>query len=248
MIKILTAFGAVLFAATCLIAGIRLLLLARRTRELPELLIGFSFLTGGVMSYVLAGVFSYLEVSEVWAVPLGIVGRLVYIGPPVAMAFVAWQVFRPHRPWAGLVVGSVITLNLLYVMRPFLIGSLTRLDLVSNPLYWISTAAQICPWLWVAIESFLLYRQLRKREGLGLAVDPALAHRMLMWTIGLGTLVLLAISMEVSSLASLLGLPHVPLNPIIIILGLTCAISLWLAFFPPKALSRRLEEAAVRES
>ena len=247
MMKILTAFGAVLFTVTNLTVGIRLLLLARRTRQLPELLIGFSFLTGGVMSYILAGVFAVIEVPGVWSLLLGALGRLIYIGPPLAMAFVGWRVFRPNHPWAGLVVGSVISLNLLYVVRPFLIGDLPRVDLVRNPMYWISTAAQIFPWLWVAVESFLLHRQLRKRARLGLAEDPALGYRMLMWTIGLGTVVLLAISMEATSLAALLGLPHVPMNPIIIVLGLACATSLWLAFFPPRAVVRKLEEATAGE-
>jgi hypothetical protein len=235
MMTILTAAGAVLFTLTCLTVGIRLLILARRTRELPELLMGISFLTGGVMSYVLAGVFAYFETPGLWGVLLGTVGRLVYIASPVAMAVAGWRVFRPNAPWAGLVVGSVVTVNLLYVVRPFLIGDMVRAELVRNPMYWISTAAQIFPWAWVAVESFLLHRNLSKRARLGLAQDPALAHRMLMWTIGLGTVVLLTISMEATSLAAALGLPHIPMNPIIIVLGLTCAVSLWRAFFASRA-------------
>ena len=49
-------FALVGLSAYCLVSlvvGIRLLLLARRTRELPELLIGLAFLTGGAIGYTI---------------------------------------------------------------------------------------------------------------------------------------------------------------------------------------------------
>ncbi|MCB1035965.1 MAG: hypothetical protein KDD47_19240, partial [Acidobacteria bacterium] len=227
--------------ASCLAVGIRLLLLARRTRQLPELLIGLSFLTGGAMAYILAWAFRYFEVSGTLDVVLGIVGRLVYVSSPVAMSFVAWRVFRPARSWAGVVVGALLTVNALYVVRPFLIGDLSRHDIIFHPLYWITTAGQVLPWAWVAVESLNLHRMLRRRARVGLGEDPALTHRMLLWAVGVGAVALLSIAVELTALAGALGLPHPPMNPIIIVLGTAGAVSLWLAFFPPAAVQRRFE-------
>lgn len=234
--------GAAAFTGACLLVGIRLLRLARRTRKLPELLIGFSILAGGALTFPLSAVLRHFQLPEVWVMILGTIGRAAYASAAVAMAIVAWRVFRPSRPWAAMVVGSLITVNLLYVVRPFVLGDLLRAELVQEPFYWITTAAQILPWAWVAGESFHLYQMLQRRARVGLGKDSGLIYRMLLWSIGLGSVVLMSISLELTSLMAVLGSARIPLSPFVVVFGLVCAVSFWLAFFPPAALLPKLEE------
>jgi len=48
-VQLISFFGLGAFGVVSLVVALRLLLLARRTRQLPEFLIGLSLLTGGLL-------------------------------------------------------------------------------------------------------------------------------------------------------------------------------------------------------
>jgi hypothetical protein len=70
---------------------------------------------------------------------------------------------------------------------------------------------------------------------IGLA-DPLVANRLLLWSIGMSCILLLWVE-ALWRLAS--GGAAQPSYPTIAVLGLICALSSWLAFFPPAAWRRR---------
>src|SRR5262249_12632564 len=104
--QIFLALAIVIFALAASTVGIKLLLLARRTRQLPEFLVGLGCALVGLLGYPLAmcsgfgrGPVSAVHLG-VWAV--GVV--LMDAGLASIYAFNA-HVFRPGKPWArGLVV------------------------------------------------------------------------------------------------------------------------------------------------
>ncbi|MBW2233217.1 MAG: hypothetical protein JRH17_22765 [Deltaproteobacteria bacterium] len=85
--------------------GVRLLLLARRTREAPELLMGLAFLVGGCVGYVLEVLAQDgATLPADWAQPAWLLGRLgtPLLGVPEQVAFEAESLARFAAPiWSG---------------------------------------------------------------------------------------------------------------------------------------------------
>src|SRR5262249_41898806 len=88
------------FTIASLVLGIRLCLLARRTRQLPELLLGIGFLTGGFLGHTLGWVILRYNIKDPY---LGPVLYVLRSGAALAcslLAVMAWRVFRPTAQWA----------------------------------------------------------------------------------------------------------------------------------------------------
>jgi hypothetical protein len=120
VIEVLGSIGMLAFLISSAAIGVRLLLLGRRSRQLPEFALGSGFVIGGVVGYAPETVIlstdllapgaeaNVLLVTQV-AIRLAAIGAMVF----------TWQVFRKESAWAkvfaGLLLGALV---LSWVMFP----------------------------------------------------------------------------------------------------------------------------------
>jgi hypothetical protein len=235
----LLALAAVLaFTVVSGIVGIRLLLLARRTRQLPEFCVGLGLLSVGAIGY-----------------PLSILVRLGLAGPAAsvvtalsvtasatgsaAIYYFTWSVFRRSAAWAKALCAAGTVAMLAYagdgVLRAFTepAGWLGQVD----AWFVVMQVTTIFSYAWTAVEALRYYRMLRRRLALGLA-DRVVANRFFLWFLsgvfasagaGMVTLVALVGGQPYDSVT---GRAAVGLG------GFAASIVLALAFGPPAAYLR----------
>lgn len=226
---LLTLLGFAAYLGVSFVAGLRLVWLARRTRELPEFAFGGALFAGGLgfclytvatltrgLPEELERTVYYLAVSFL---DLGVILHLLGV----------WRVFRPGQTWAAAlfaagVAGVVSHLTLVFLSFEPGKGS-------SGLAFWNFATVSASGHVWSTSEAFRYYGLLRKRLRLGLA-EPELAHRILLW----GCASSAALTQIVITMAN-----HVisgrNLDPNLVVVqsfvGLVCAVSLWFSFYPP---------------
>jgi hypothetical protein len=233
----LSAFISILGGLVFLL-GLRLLLLALRTRQLPELLIGL-FLT---LLGPAGGLHLRLEQLPViddrgrGLVALSLLG--ITAGYVILCAFTYWT-FRRGVGWArALVVILVAWLSAsLYVEVN---GAAFVADVEPRLIFVLPRLACLA---WSTCEAVRCHRMMRRRLRFGLA-DPVVTNRFLLYALWTGTLGLLP-ALRVS--ARVLELSHVelawrlPLLMFGLAAGVVMLVSMFLNFWPPKVYVRWLE-------
>jgi hypothetical protein len=238
-VKLLGVLGVIVFALASTVVGGRLLWVARRTREAPELAMGLAFVVSGAIGFplLIAGQ-AALQASGPNATThlLMALGAGFTFSGYVGLGVGCWRIFRPAARWP-LVPIALGTLVLLAVCTLVATSSTPaeapRRELVT----WGGVFVGALTFAWNAAESLLLHAQLRRRRALGLA-DPAVVNRVLMWSVG--TLAALGMTLHGLLLRVLLG-PVVADGHRLVssLFGLVAAVAIWLAFFPPAAYRRR---------
>jgi len=235
--------GGVLVVAS-LVVGLRLIALARRTRELPELVMGLGlFLMGGV-SYPLTVLAFHAESLGIPARSALLAGYMVLNSLGMtALACFTRRVFRPRAPWSAAAVVAVAAgygaAAIVQVMGP----GLEELVRTQKGPWNASLFVAVATPLWAGGESLLYHRKLRKRLALGLA-EPVVVDRFRLWCLAMwsaSAMTSLSIGLErmgISVTASAAG------GLVLGLLGLVVGGSLWLAFFPPEAYLRRVRRTA----
>jgi hypothetical protein len=228
-----------------ILLGARLLLLARRTRELPELCIGLALLLMGGLGYPLimtARMAARLPDSArvgvmAFAVVLMAVGTL-------AVGVFTWQVFRPAERWPLQALAaaalSMLLCLLLQALSPGWEAAAFHNQGVGFRLFLLHSALASG---WGASEALLTWSRLSRRLRLGLA-DPVVTERVLLW--GVASLAS-AIIGATSTIAGFLGVNFAATAfgaAVTAPLGLVAAGSMWLAFLPPAAYLRWVRERA----
>jgi hypothetical protein len=229
---IMAAIGGGAFVLASLIVSLRLLALARRSGELPELLIGLGLLLMGGVGYPLSTVARLLDGSPSLQTSLFFVHALLSLLGQSAVAVFTWRVFRHDEPWARAVAfGFITTLAALLLWQTAAPGWRSYAQNEAGPWGWLPLYS-LFVLAWAGTESLLYHLKLRKRLVLGLA-DPVTADRLRLWAIAMlaaFTTSLVAVglrSLGVEMTAELTGLVVGPL-------GLVSASSMWLAFMPPE--------------
>ena len=237
------AFATLLLFLVGWVIGLRLLLLARRTRRVPELAIGLGiFLIGGV-SYPLAVISSYLRdtapalavaciVASATSSHLGVTANCVFI----------WKVFRPAAGWArALVILAIVATGIGFAgnLHLGLTGGVhTMADKKGWTLFLMATA--VLAFSWAAVESLLYHDKLRRRLAFGMA-DPIVVDRFWLW----------GISSAASAVGSLVtaffafSSPLSVLDPASLLFSGACgfvsAVVMTLTFVPPASYVRFIE-------
>lgn len=177
--------------ASAVVSG-RLLLLARRTRERPELLLGLGILGTAVLGYGLliiamilrgepTGITTDLRIRTLSAFGNG----LHDLGVSMILLFVL-AVFRAHERWARGLVGMLL-LALWGGHLGWELGNGYRSSAPGNGFWWLRYSVIWVYPLWTMVESYRFYGLMRRRCALGLA-DPLVTNRFFLWgSASLGT-------------------------------------------------------------
>jgi hypothetical protein len=225
-----------LFVAVSSLVGLRVLLLARRTRGVPELLMGTGMVSIAALGYPATLLAGFGGPSGEVSLPLyGLGSLLTQFGVALIYAF-TWQVFRPAAGWAkGMVAaGSAVMLwslvaTLLAIARA---EPSTPSYLASREWLGVGMVGYTAGFLWTAIEGLVHHRSALRRVAFGLA-DPVVANRFLLW----GVFGLMATGINfASALGNWMGIDP-SRSPVVLVpmgvLGALASIAMSLAFFPP---------------
>lgn len=225
--------------------GVRLLLLARRTREIPETLLAAHFLLCCVLGYALQGSGHTLalqtEGSRASALLLGAGYALSLVGVGAVAGFNYWVFRRGTR--LGQVLLAAVGIAMAVGWAGWVATGGPRTARPAGAFYWILYGAYTATALWTLVEPLAYYAAMRRRLRLGLA-DPLVVNRLLLW--GLGSLARFGmLAVGVYALLELTGSPDdvavaAPTFLVTGAVGLCVALAYWLAFFPPRAYLRRI--------
>ena len=236
--KAVIAIGFGGFFLSSLAIGLRLVWLAYRNRELPELLIGIGILGIGPAGFA-GTIFALLlgpRHPSAGACLLAAATLAVSVGAVAAYVF-NWTVFRRGDRWAkGIVGAAALLFAVCFVGRLTTGGFALPLHLdVWLHLYSIVMTGSL---LWGSGESLRYYALMRRRLRIGLA-DPLVSNRFLLWGLGIGS----AGVGSVISIAFTLVTGSAPQEFDWITLsnslfGLAAAVLMWIAFLPPAPYRR----------
>lgn len=238
MLVVFAVVASVISGVFTIAVGVRLLLLWRRTREVPELSLSIACLSLalGVLlgtAYAAIGVAGGRAGFE-WLVPLRIV---TFALAPIALWIGVQRVFRPEARWARAlcwlgVLGTVAAM----VWRLDLGLAPRRLDFGNVA----SVAVTQGVFAWAAAESFAYFAAMRKRMALGLA-DRVTAQQFLCWGVsGLAALASGVVPVVVEMETGVTVLAHPAMALVSTITGLVSTLCLYLSFFPPLFYQRML--------
>jgi hypothetical protein len=152
------------------------------------------------------------------------------------LALFVWSVFRRGTREGMAAVCTAVA----YEAVTFLGVALEGTDTTPGGSAWAALAGRIAVYSWATTESFAEWTAARRRVRLGLA-DPLVTNRLLLWGVGTGCVLVLWLH---SGLTMLRGeIDATASYPVIAFLGITCAATSWLAFFPPAFYRRRFAAA-----
>jgi hypothetical protein len=232
-VQAIALIGFVGFVGVSLSVGLRLLLLAGRTRQVPEAAIGGALFAGGLGYALFILAFALQVVPAALLAPAHGLAVLALEVGVVALSFGVWRLFRPRQRWAAAAVALVAILMALHL--PLSLAGFDPSGRRSDPVFWLFNVVGGSAYLWSSFESFRYHALMRRRARLGL-VDGELVNRFLLWGFAGGSAFLLfafgmANRLTDGGLASLsmVGQP---------LAGLVSGACIWLAFFPPAAYVR----------
>ena len=225
----LIGFGS--FVVASAVVGLRLLRIAIRTGEASELAIGTALFAGGGIGHGLIVLSFGLHAFSPSVMPIAVlVGNASASVGAIALVFGVWRIFRPADRWPQAVVAAIVALLLISLFE-----RLRLLAMVPAPpiVFWTFTVASGASYAWSALESMRFHAMLQRRMRIGLA-DAAMARRFLLWGIAGSA----ALAIHILSVANRFLDPGTIAPALLIVqdaLGLTAAIGIWLAFFPPRS-------------
>jgi hypothetical protein len=227
-----------LLVVVCGVIGVRLLALARRTRGLPELLIGAAFVLAGVLGIGFSLLRAIAPVSDGGRLALAAVSSVgLHAGVSCIAAF-TWRVFRPADVAGKLGFAALATLLFASLARELATQEPTRVAAGMSALWSVTVCATV--YLWASCEAARYWLLLRRRLRIGIG-DPFVAAQMLCWSIGslaiaLGWIRDIALKLTGTD-TDAVG------SYVTTLLVLVCAAAYWLAFFPPARFRRRFAAA-----
>jgi hypothetical protein len=234
----LAALGGGAFVLVSLALGLRLVLLARRTGQLPEFAVGCALLLQGGVGYAAASLARGAPgLGVLPRVTLAALGMACMVLGTGGIAVFNWKVFRADCPWTPRVVALVgLALVACFAWQAATPGFLAAAEYRGAGLHAIEivTGAVLA---WASFDALAYGVKLRKRLRLGLA-DPLVADRVRLWACAtisaqiLNHLSIAAVAMGRDIVTWRYG------GAVIFVLGFVAAFSMWLAFLPPLAYRR----------
>jgi hypothetical protein len=228
----LAALGGGAFVLASVVVSARLLALALRTRELPELLVGLNLALSGALGYPVATYARVVHDPALRAALQILHGAMMVVGLTSVVIF-NWRVFRPADAWARrLSIAYPAVLVALFAWQTAAPGWAEFAKHTSGP-WRVLPYGTLFALGWAGIESLLFHAKLRRRLSLGLT-DAVTADRLRLWAIAM----LSAFAITGTSLTLReLGVPMTPMLSAAVVgpLGLLAATAMWLAFVAPRS-------------
>lgn len=246
MLDALLLLSTAAFICAGAVVGLRLLVLASRTRELSDLLVGFALFDLAAVAYPLI---LYASLGELVLTDAKLASALFLTALALGFAGVFWftqRVFRPGEKWAIALAAAGLAM-LGYGLAGGIGHFASAPDRASlaggaSPALWVE-AGGVVVYTWTALEGFRCWIQARRRLRLGLA-DPLVVNRFLLWgVIGVASLLSVAPSLALT-LAGGDGTTSAAARLTTAIGGLVAAIALQLAFLPPARYRAWVERTA----
>jgi hypothetical protein len=241
----LGVIGMAVLVAICAAVGAKLVLLASRTRRIPELAMGAGYLLFGALGYPLAaaaraGISDSPEVAGAllaWALlvqNLGVLACYVFV----------WQVFRRGASGGLALAVAGLALGASWIGHAFDPGYAGARS--GGPWYYTGLAVRAAAFVWASVEAYAYYARLRRRLRLGLA-DPVVANRVLLWGLSSSWIAFGFAVFFVGQRSA--GATATPVVLLTALCGLGGGTAIWLAFFPTAAYERwlRAGQPAVAE-
>lgn len=183
--QIFALVGNAIFVLVVVTVSLRLLLLWRRTREWPEMLIGSGLLVMAGVGFPLLGLAgldrpSMAEVS----VPMVAAGGVSLTASILLLQSFNWQVFRPDSRLAGAFVaanGLAMAAIGIGLVRALVAAPADALPMAVHTPYSLALRLAFEVWyLWIAVDSLREWSRARRRLALGLS-DPVVVNRFALW-------------------------------------------------------------------
>jgi hypothetical protein len=227
--------------------GLRLVLLSRRSGQLPELLVGLAlFLAGGCWSPLVAVGRQATALSDPARAALVVVGAVCGIAGMSSLALFNWRVYRPGAAWAAVLAAAIaVALAGVFVLQCLGIGWTQYARTEQGP-WLLASWIGVAIYAWASFEAWRQYRMQLRRRALGLA-DPVVTDRMRLWGFAMGAA--LAGSATLAT-CQLLGIPVAGTVFGLVTSALIAAFAgacLLLAFVPPAAYLARVRRVAGAE-
>ena len=236
------------FVLVSLVVSTRLLLLAHRTRQKPELFLGLGLLGTAVLGYgVLIAAVILRGADQTHTVAtldrsLQACGQLLHDAGVTMIVIFVVSTFRPREPWAkalaALLIGALWggTLGWELTNGFHFVGR-------GNGFWWLEYAAIWTYPLWTMVESYRYYALMRRRQAIGLA-DPLVTNRFLLWgSASLGTALAIwtsSISFFLPQRPELIAAWGPPIQIATATFGVVTVALFYLTFFPPSWYRRRI--------
>ena len=218
-----------LISVALMALGGRLLVIARRNRSAPELLIGLYLMLSPPATSLMMRVPRFDPALQA---DLQLLAFLLMALSALSLAGFAWRVFRPGALWAKCLTG----LAALYFlgMTGLMALDVRALDVETRSL--ASRIALLLIYVWVFVECHLHRRMLVRRLRLGLA-DPVVVNRFLLFEIWSGVLAVLpgVILLLAAAFDSTKSESYGSFFAVVVrITGFAIYAAMWLSFLPPK--------------
>jgi hypothetical protein len=240
---IAVGFGCFFFSSLAI--GLRLLGLAYRNRELPELLIGLGILGIGPVGFVGTILALRLGSEHPSAATWLLTGAQFAVSSGALASYTFnWTVFRRGDRWAKGFVGLVAALLAILFVGRLATGRFAPPLRMDVWFHFHNVAVTGCLF-WGSGESLRYYVLMRRRLRLGLA-DPLVTNRFLLWGLGIGSAGVGSLITVVYILVT--GHDMQELNWLTLsnsLFGLAAAVLMWIAFLPPTAYRRWIARPAV---
>jgi hypothetical protein len=239
-------FSLLSFVATTAVlgsVGLRMLWIARRTRQVPETAFGITCASGalgGILLVTGSGTLTGEENYLLWAlsvVAMAVGAAALYVG--------VWRIFRIESLWGTALAAVGILALLVATDLRLLSGEIVQLSEPNGGLL-LGQVASFVGYSWGSIEGFHYWLLMRRRLVLGLA-DPLTTHRFLCWAIAAAAAALLSPIMLYGAFVA-----HAKLNTLPVLFLwlqanlLISAVGMWFSFFPPAFYRRRIAMRASR--
>lgn len=232
-------FAVLAFSVFSSMAALRLLLLWRRTRQLPELLI--AMLIFGVGTIAVGGNFLVSRLVTP-GTPLDALRFLPSFGAGVGMLALCVFTWRVYRAGSAIAcsVACAFALGIGGVFGTAVYSG--SIDILSHPPYReFNYAMYVGVMLWSSGEAFVYWGPMRRRLKLQL-VDPVVVNRVLLWGLATGCAGLgIAIGACGAIMQAPGELPPTWVSATFALFGSVSAIGFWLTFKPPVAYARWIE-------
>jgi hypothetical protein len=229
-----------------IVTGVRLMLLARRTRALPEFILGLALLSIAGIGFPLSGLAPFAGAFQLVFTFGG--SFFSNTGNCLLMIFTV-RVFHDASRLAWSAVGAAAALLAIQAVGHTVGQALaqTPAEKLHAILLWSagSLALSAIAWGWVAFEALRYHALLRRRVALGLA-DPIVANRMLLWGL-MGAVATSCVLLDTALMYLGGEFGRTVLLPLVTcVAGLLCSVCTILAFWPPAAYLHRVRGSTTR--